>query len=72
VKALYIELSQRIRGECNELEYVIQRALRAWSQAQRIPDEQVAYLDSVALNLHGFYSGLERLFELIAETVEKP
>jgi len=23
------------------------------------------FLDSVALNLHGFYSGLERLFELI-------
>ncbi len=70
MKALYIELSQRIRGECNELEYVIQRALRAWSQAQRIPDEQVAYLDSVALNLHGFYSGLERLFELIARHID--
>jgi hypothetical protein len=27
-------------------------------------------LDSVALNLHGFYSGLERLFELIARHVD--
>ena len=29
-----------------------------------------AYLDSVALNLHGFYAGLERLFELIARHVD--
>jgi hypothetical protein len=34
-----------------------------------MPDES-AYLDSVALNLHGFYSGLERLFELIARHVD--
>ena len=27
-------------------------------------DEQDVYLDSVALNLHSFYSGLERLFEI--------
>jgi len=32
--------------------------------------EESAYLDSVALNLHGFYSGLERLFELIARHVD--
>ena len=28
------------------------------------------YLDSVALNLHGFYSGVERLFEKIAGTID--
>jgi hypothetical protein len=27
-------------------------------------------LDGVALNLHGFYSGLERIFELIATTID--
>jgi hypothetical protein len=37
---------------------------------QRDPDEQ-AYVDSAALNLHGFYSGLERLFELIARHVDR-
>ena len=35
-----------------------------------MPDES-AYLDSVALNLHGLYSGLERLFELIARHVDR-
>jgi predicted component of type VI protein secretion system len=28
------------------------------------------YLDGVALNLHGFYAGLERLFQLIAATID--
>jgi hypothetical protein len=70
VSALYEELVERIRGEVSDLERVVQRALRAWSQAQRASGEQ-AYLDSVALNLHGFYSGLERLFEVIARHVDR-
>jgi hypothetical protein len=65
----YLELAERIRGEVPELERVIQRALAAWSQVERMPQED-AYLDSVALNLHSFYSGLERLFELIARHVD--
>jgi hypothetical protein len=56
VSALYEELVERIRGEVPDLERVVQRALRAWSQVQRTSGEQ-AYLDSVALNLHSFYSG---------------
>jgi len=70
VSTLYEELVERIRGEALDLERVVQRALRAWSQAQREPGEQ-AYLDSVALNLHSFYSGVERLFELIARHVDR-
>lgn len=70
MNALYEELVERIRGEVPDLERVVQRALRAWSKGQRAPGEQ-AYLDSVALNLHGFYSGLERLFELIARHVDR-
>jgi len=65
----YRELAERIRGEVADLERIVRRALAAWSQAGRVPDE-AAYLDSVALNLHGFYSGLERLFELIARHVD--
>lgn len=70
MKSLYSELTQRIRGELTDLERVIQRALSAWSRAQGVSEEQDAYLDSVALNLHGFYSGLERLFELIARHID--
>ena len=67
--ARYLELAERIRGEVPELERAMQRALAAWAQAERMPQED-AYLDSVALNLHSFYSGLERLFQLIARHVD--
>lgn len=71
MNALYEELVERIHGEVRDLECVVQRAVRAWSHAQRVLADQDVYLDSVALNLHGFYSGLERLFELIARHVDR-
>lgn len=70
MNVVYEELVERIHGEVPDLERAVQRALQAWVHVQRAPEEQ-AYLDSVALNLHGFYSGLERLFELIARHVDR-
>jgi hypothetical protein len=70
VNPLYEELVERIRGEAPDMERIVQRALRAWSQVQKMPGEQ-AYLDSVALNLHSFYSGFERLCELIARNMDR-
>jgi len=71
VNRVYQELAERIRGEVSDLARVIERALRSWSGGQRLPGERDVYLESVALNLHGFYSGLERLFELIARHVDR-
>lgn len=65
----YHEVADRIRGEITDLDRIVQRAQVAWQQAKSTPEEQ-AYLDSVALNLHGFYSGQERIFELIARQVD--
>jgi hypothetical protein len=70
LNSLYEELVDRIRGEVPDLDRVVQRAQRAWTQTQMTSEEQL-YLDSVALNLHGFYSGLERLLELIARHVDR-
>jgi hypothetical protein len=69
--APFPELIERIRGEIPELDGVVQRALRAWPKAQNPSPEQEFYLDSVALNLHGFYAGVERLFELIARRMDQ-
>jgi hypothetical protein len=69
MNALYLELVERIRGEISDRDQVAQRVLAAWDRAKQMPGES-AYLDSVALNLHGFYSGLECLFELIARHVD--
>ncbi len=70
MNAAYRELAERIRGEAQDLDRAVQRAVAAWAQARRMSDED-AYLDSVALNLHGFYSGIERLFELIVRRVDR-
>ena len=61
-------LANRIRQELTELEYVIARMSQGWERAYNSNDDY--YLDSVALNLYGFYSGLERIFVLISETVD--
>jgi hypothetical protein len=61
-------LAYRIRSELDELERVLGRIHEGWQRARRLDDDY--YLDGVALNLHGFYSGLERIFTLIAETID--
>ena len=65
----YEALAARIRQELVELQKVAERAVRLWNMAQLKADD--AYVDAVALNLHGFYSGLERVFELVAERVDQ-
>ena len=71
MKKLYEELVARIRGETSDLDRLVKRALMAWNQCTKLSSGQGVYIDSVALNLHGFYSGLERIFELIARHVDE-
>jgi hypothetical protein len=61
-------LASRIRHEMVELERILARMTEGWQRARRTNDEY--YLDGVALNLHGFYSGLERIFEQIAGMID--
>ena len=63
-------LADRIQDEVEDLERSVRRVERAWQaagQAQANPD---MYIDSVALNLHSFYAGLERLLESIAHQLD--
>lgn len=66
----YSLLARRIRAESNELERSTRRVERAWQTATHAHSDQDIYIDSVALNLHGFYSGLERLFEFVANQMD--
>ncbi|MDW8325467.1 MAG: hypothetical protein RMK99_02770 [Anaerolineales bacterium] len=65
----YRILAARLREGIEELELVIQQAQKHWAIARTSNDE--AYWNSVALNLHGFYVGVERLCEDVAQTVDQ-
>ena len=64
------ELTTRIRGELADLNRMVQRVLEVWPNTQSPSDNRDTYVDSVSLNLHGFYSGIERLFEHIARHID--
>jgi hypothetical protein len=59
-------LAARIRAELVELERTVERVERLLDKSTADAD----YLDGVALGLHGFYSGAERIFEAIAREVD--
>lgn len=62
------KLAKRIRTELADLEHVVARCEIALERSRLSSDD--LYLDSVALNLEGFYSGIERLFQLVATTLD--
>ena len=64
--ARYRLLARRIQLELEELERTQAAIQKHWQTAHRVAADQDAYLNSVALNLHSFFSALERVFELIA------
>jgi len=68
---IYSEIAERIRSEIDDLEQTVDRILKVWSDMKKAPVDQSVYIDSVALNLHGFYSALEKLFELILRNIDK-
>ena len=65
----YLILIENIDNELEEINKTVQRAKKAWVLA--LEKDEPFYLDSVALSLHDFYNGLERLFERIAENVDE-
>ena len=62
------KLAKRIRSELDDLQIVTDRAHQVWKRSKTLSDD--AYVDSAALNIHGFYSGLEKLFQQIASAVD--
>ena len=58
-----------IRESIAELENVVTRTVHLAEKALKTKDDD--YWDGVALNLHGFYTGVERIFEDIARTIDE-
>jgi len=66
----YHFLIQQLREERDNLERIIPLAQRSMAGAERHPKDQDIYVGSAALNLHSFYSGVEKMFLSIAEQVD--
>ena len=79
MNGIYLATAGRIHQELSELDRVFERIGQNWSFRQHEelltePDylDYLGYLvDAVALNLHSVYAGLERVLELIADTIDQ-
>ena len=69
MRQVYRATAGRIRTELQELARVAERATRIWQQAIVSSDDY--YVDATALNLHGFYAGIERVLEIIADGIDR-
>ena len=69
MNGIYRTIVGWIRVDLQELARVVERTGRIWQQALAATDDY--YVDATALNLHGFYAGLERLLEIIADGVDQ-
>ncbi len=57
---------ERIVHELQDINRAAEKAQHAFQLASRGGADESLYLDSTALNLHGFYHGVERLLEWLA------
>jgi hypothetical protein len=64
----YATLAGRVRTSLGDVERVVARAETLSRRAQTTGDD--GFWDGVALNLHGFYAGIEQIFEDIARTLD--
>lgn len=64
----YFALASRIRVSLQDVNRSVDRSLELANKAQNTGDD--GYWDGVALNLHGFYTGIEHIFKDIARTIE--
>jgi uncharacterized protein YukE len=73
VNGNYLATAGRIHQELLELERVVARVEQIWQRRlqEQMPTEQDYLVDAVALNLHSCYAGIERILELIADTIDQ-
>ncbi|MFN8499751.1 MAG: hypothetical protein U0641_18005 [Anaerolineae bacterium] len=67
----YLVLSERIRAELAAMDHVVRRTESTLDRAVEQPENADLFLASAALDLHSFYTGVERLLELIARDVDQ-
>ena len=68
--ARHIVHAERIRSELANIEGVVSRVRRAMEASAGDAVDSDLYWDAVALNLHDFYTGLERVLRHIAAEID--
>ena len=68
--ARHIVSAERIRSELANIEGVVSRVRRAMEASAEDAVDSDLYWDAVALNLHDFYTGLERVLRHIAAEID--
>lgn len=63
-----LALAGRVREELAEIARIVEHACTLAHKARTTGDD--GYWDGVVLNLHGFYTGVERILETIAREVD--
>lgn len=69
VKPLIIK--EKIRNELENIKRVVEKVDRGFRVVKRKGKDADFYLDSVAFNLQSFYSGIEQIFEIIANGIDE-
>jgi len=64
----YEKIIKRIKDEFNEIEMLTNRIKTGLKKAKQSSDDY--YIDGVALNIHGLYSAIERIFTIIAKNID--
>jgi hypothetical protein len=67
VKGKALKEARRIRDELRQVETIVSHSGDDWKKFVLTGDD--AYLKAVAYDLHGFYTGIERIFESIVDTI---
>jgi hypothetical protein len=66
----YAVVAGRIRDELASIEKLVARTEGAIDRAKQNPRDQDYYLAAAALDMHSFYTGVERLLQLIANDID--
>ena len=64
-------LRGRILREIEDIERCADMVAARWQRVVMVGPDTEAYIDATALNLHAFYTGVERVFEDIANSIDE-